>query len=76
MKQSLLREFSGDYSVLIRYVVPILVEPFATVPSQEVCAIVGLSMEANQSSALIVDLLPVNNWVAVGSYQTVGAHIE
>ena len=76
MKQSLQREFCGDYSVLIRYVVPILVEPFATVPSQEVCAIVGLSMEANQSSALIVDLLLVDNGVAVGSYRPVGANVE
>ena len=76
MKQSLLREFSGDYSVLIRYVVPVLVKPFAIIPSQEACAIIGFCMEVNQRSALIVDLLPVNNWVAVGSYRTVGANVE
>ena len=76
MKQSLHREFCGDYSVLVRHVVPILVKPFATVPSQEACAIVGLSMEVNHSSALIADLLTVNNWVAIGSYRTVGANVE
>ena len=68
MKQSLQREFCGDYSVLIRYVVPIFVKPFAIIPSQEACAIVRFCMEANQRSALIVDLLTVNNWVAIGRY--------
>ncbi len=76
MKQSLHREFSGDYSVLICRDVPIFLEPFALVPTYEGCTLVGFCVKVDDCSALIVDMLFVDNGVAIGSYRTVGAHIE
>ena len=76
MNQSLQSEFCGDYSVLICRDVPIFLEPFALVPTYEGCTWVGFCVKVDDCSALIVDLLFIDNGVAIGSYRTVGANVE